>query len=159
MPCARKSDCRTAYRRSLSRVLGLLGLLSGLVAIPIACRKGARGSADETARQYVHAMSRADSTELARLSARGSAQNSLCARRLWPAAFWVHNGSVPVPRRAGQYGDDFRYQVIGDTLPGDTIRAVYEIRITPSRPHKIMSIFADWRLGVWTDETRACMRP
>jgi hypothetical protein len=136
-------------------------LLAVLVAGPlVSCRSWpTRLRTNGTARRYVQAMNRADSTELARLSGSGSAQNSLCARRLWPAAFWIHNGKATVPKRAGQDGDDLRYQVIGDPLPGDTNRAVYSFLISPKRPDKILSIFADERQGVWTDEFRACLRP
>jgi hypothetical protein len=114
--------------------------------------------ADRTARQVADALYHADSTRLLRLSGMGSARNLLCARRLWPAEFWMRrDGSPLTPRRIRPYGGAYRYRTVGELLPGDQRPAVVEFHIRPARPTKVAIIFADARTGVWNDTVRACM--
>jgi hypothetical protein len=114
--------------------------------------------ADRTARQMADALYRADSTELLRVSATGSARNLLCARRLWPIAFWMRRDGGPlIPRRIRPYGEAYGYRTVGGPVPGSQRPAVVEFYIRPARPTKVATFFADARLGVWNDRVRACM--
>ena len=114
--------------------------------------------ADRTARQMADALYHADSARLLRLSGMGSAKNSLCVRRLWPAEFWMRRDGAPLmPRRIRPYGDFYRYRTVGGRLPGDHGPAVVEFYIRPTRPTKVVAFFADARTGVWNDTVRTCM--
>jgi hypothetical protein len=114
--------------------------------------------ADRTAWQVADALYRADSTRLVRFSASGSARNMLCARRLWPAEFWMRRDGAPlIPHRIRPYGDTYRYRTVGEPLSGDHRPAAVEFYIRPTRPTKVASFFADARTGVWNDTVRACM--
>ena len=116
--------------------------------------------AGRTDRQMADALYHADSTRLLRLSGMGSARNSLCMRRLWPAELWMRRDGAPlIPRRIRPYGDFYRYRTVGERLPGDHGPAVVEFYIRPTRPPKVATIFADARTGVWNDSVRACMGP
>jgi hypothetical protein len=114
--------------------------------------------ADRTARRVADALYHADSTRLLRLSGMGSARNLLCARRLWPAEFWMRRDGAPlIPHRIRPYGEAYGYRTVGELLPGDHRPAVVEFHIRPTRPTKVATIFADARTGVWSDTVRACM--
>ena len=64
-----------------------------------------------------------------------------------------------IPRRLRVTPDEVRYELVGDPLPAVGGRAVYEVYVSRHRPDRIASIFADYRLGVWTPEVRGCLRP
>ena len=118
----------------------------------------ARWQADRTARNLIHALYHVDSARLAQLSARGSARNLLCARRLWPWHFWMQADGSPlglevVQAASGSYG----YRTVGGILPGTSERAVFESIIRRQNPTKVVRYFADSRTGVWNDTVRACM--
>ena len=116
--------------------------------------------ADRTAGQLAQALHDGDSTRLLRLSATGSARNLLCVRRLWPSEFWMHRDGAPLTaRRSRPYGEAYGYRMLGEPLPGDQHRAVFEFYIRRDRPTKVASFFADARTGVWNDTVRACMGP
>jgi hypothetical protein len=117
--------------------------------------------ADRTAQRFATAVFEADSLRIASLTRSGSAQNVLCARRLWPAAFWMKRDGAPMSVHRGKpYDGSYGYETVGDSLPDHKgWRAVFQFYIAPDRPTKVHTLFADARTGVWSDTVRACMRP
>ena len=115
--------------------------------------------ADRVALKVVRAMQRADSLALKQLSARGTARPSLCLRRHWSRAFWFVGSGRPAVMHIRQAppGEN-RYRVVGDVLRDDTVRAVWEFSLSKARDPKLLSVFADSRLGVWTPEVYACLK-
>jgi hypothetical protein len=116
--------------------------------------------ADRTARRFANAVFEADSLKIASLTRSGSAQNVLCARRLWPAAFWMKRDGTPLAvLRAKPYDGSYGYQTVGDSLPDHKgWAAVFEFYVAPDHPTKVHTVFADSRTGVWNDTVRACIR-
>jgi hypothetical protein len=112
----------------------------GLVAVFEAPDLVTRWRADQTARRLSRALHQVDSRALATLSASGSAQNLLCARRYWPKVFWSYQGGAPEVLRARHYGKDFQYRALGDTVSGG--RATFEFLIRSSQPDKVASYTA-----------------
>jgi hypothetical protein len=144
--------------------------LRGLALVVSAVGAGAAGHycpvlvtqwrADHTAQRFANAVFQADSLKIASLTRSGSAQNVLCARRLWPAVFWMKRDGTPLPvLRAEPYDGSFGYQTVGDSLPGHNgWAAVFEFYIAPDHPTKVHTFFADPRTGGWDDTVRACIR-
>ena len=170
--CGRQDDCLQLMRipwathskpwvmTTRSRWAVLLGLalavaLLSWTALPLFLR----WRTERTARLFAQAMFRGDSAALAQLSSRGSAQTALCLREHWPSAFWERRHRPLIPRRLRVTPDEVRYELVGDPLPAVGGRAVYEVYVSRHRPDRIASIFADYRLGVWTPEVRGCLRP
>jgi hypothetical protein len=117
-------------------LLGLGLVAAALIGTAFGPSALARWRAGRTARAYVHALRMQDSVTLARLSARGSAHNSLCASRLWPANYWTRDGrDAPVQLRY-LWKDTAFYRSVGTPLPGDTAPARFEFQIALRTPTK-----------------------
>ena len=112
--------------------------------------------ADRTARQFVSALHASDSAALAGLTPGGKTKGVLCARRLWPAAYWSRGGAVPAVEPVSS-GLDFRYRVVGDTLPGRHAPAEWEFYIVAERPGRVDRYFADLRGTSWSEPFRVCL--
>ena len=144
--------------------LHVLALVTSAVAAGIAGWYGpaliAQWRVDRTANRFANAVFEADSHKIASLTRGGSAQNVLCARRLWPAEFWMKRDGTPlVVLRAKPYVGSYGYQTVGDSLPGHKRwAAVFAFYIAPDHPTKVHTFFADSRTGVWNDPVRTCMR-
>ena len=143
--------------------------MRGLALVLLAAGLGAAGwygpevvahwRADRTARQFGSAVFKADSLQIASLTKSGSAKTVLCARLLWPEAFWMTRDRTPLEvRRRRPYGGAYGYQTVGDSLPDHKGPAVFEFYIAPHHPTKVRMFFVDARTGVWDDTVRACMQ-
>jgi len=143
--------------------LHVVALVSGALAAAAIGWRGPRSiahwRADRTAQLFTTAVFEADSLRIARLTKSGSAQNVLCARRLWPAAFWMMRDGRPLHARRGKsYDGSYGYETVGDSLPlHNGRRAVFQFYIAPGNPTKVHTLFADSRTGVWNDTVRACV--
>ena len=118
-----------------------------------------RWRADQTARSFAVAMFRGDTATQAQVSELGSAHTALCLRTHWPGAFWERDRRAPLPRLMRLTEAAMEYEVVGDPLPQAGGHAVYEVHVARRRPDRILRIFADARLGVWTPEVRDCLQP
>ncbi|HEU5041215.1 MAG TPA: hypothetical protein VFT84_10360 [Gemmatimonadales bacterium] len=116
----------------------------------------ARWRADRTADRFVDALHRADSAALSRLTPGGKTRGILCARRLWPAAYWSRGGGAPPVERMPS-GMDYRYRVVGDTLVERKAPAELEFFIVADRPGEVDRYFADLRGTSWSEPFRVCL--
>lgn len=48
--------------------------------------------------------------------------------------------------------------MIGNTLAGKGVPAVFDFFMVQARPTKVERVFVDARLGVWTPEVYACLQ-
>ena len=143
--------------------LHVLALVTSAVAAVAAGWYGpalkAHWRADWTAQRFASAVFEADPLKIASLTRSGSAQNVLCARRLWPAAFWMKRDGTPLSVvRAKPHDGSYGYQTVGDSLLDHQGRAaVFTFYSAPRNPTKVHTLFADFGTGVWNDTMRACV--
>jgi hypothetical protein len=115
--------------------LGLLVL--GALAGAFGPRALVRWRAERTARTYVHALRTQDSVTLARLSARASAHNSLCASRHWPETYWTRAGRDAPVRLRFVWKDTAYYRAFGKPWRADTFAGRFDFQIALARPTKV----------------------
>lgn len=146
-------------RAALSRA-GWLAVIAGAAALAAALQWGparvTRWRADRSADRFVAALHAADSGAIARFTPSGKTRGILCARRVWPSAYWSRAGAVP-PVVSVPGGMDFRYRVVGDTLPERQVPAQWEFYIVAERPEQVDRYFADLRGTSWSEPFRDCL--
>ena len=133
-------------------------LLAGLVAAGLQWgpARVSRWRADRTATRFVTALHAGDSAAIGELTPRGKTKGILCARRIWPAAYWSRAGGEPsIERLPG--GIDFRYRVVGDTLAERAAPAVFEFYIVPEQPGQVDRYFANLKGTSWSEPFRGCI--
>ncbi len=115
--------------------------------------------ADRTAVAFMRAIQRPDSGELAKLSRSGTGHSLLCARRVYPAAYWQPAADKPL-LRLGLDDGYWRYRLRGQRLSEDTTTvATVDFFIVLDTPQRVAKFMMTTGTGIQNLALQSCVTP
>jgi hypothetical protein len=114
--------------------------------------------ADRTAVAFLRAVQRSDSGELANLSRSGTGHSFLCARRVYPIAYWQPATNRPLMRLGLQDGY-WRYRLRGQRLSEDSTIATVDFFIHPDTAQRVAKFMMTTGSGIQNLALQSCLAP